>query len=247
MNDACLKEPLDALVDRLQGDWRPIVEAWRVSAAGRRLIEQVDRRVAAGAVVYPASVFRALELTPLARTRVVILGQDPYHGDGQAEGLAFSVPLGQAVPPSLRNVFKELHRDLGLPAPVHGHLGAWAARGVLLLNTSLTVEAGAPGSHAKFGWQVLTDKIITAAAGTPAPKVFMLWGAHAQVKASLIHGAEPRRHLVLRSNHPSPLAALRPPLPFIGCGHFGSAIRFLGPHHATRTAEEPAPSVFDLS
>ncbi|OYT98015.1 MAG: uracil-DNA glycosylase [Burkholderiales bacterium PBB1] len=242
-----LTEPIDVLVDRLQGDWRSIVEAWRVSAAGRSLIEQVDRRVAAGAVVYPAAVFRALELTPLSRTRVVILGQDPYHGDGQAEGLAFSVPPGVPMPPSLRNVFKELRRDLGGPAPAHGHLGAWASRGVLLLNSSLTVEAGAPGSHAKLGWQALTDDVISAVASDPAPKVFMLWGAHAQSKTALLGPPEAARHLVLQSNHPSPLAALRPPLPFMGCGHFGAAARFIAQHRDSRSAEEHQPGFFDLN
>ena len=147
-----LTEPLDAQIDRLHSDWQPVVDAWRASPAGRALITQVDRRVAAGVTVYPAQVFRALALTPLAQTRVVILGQDPYHGPGQAEGLAFSVPAGVPVPPSLRNVYKELQRDLGCPLPTSGHLGAWAARGVLLLNASLTVEDGAPGSHAKWGW-----------------------------------------------------------------------------------------------
>lgn len=245
MSGSRLTEPIDALVDRLQGDWRPIVEAWRASAAGRSLIDQVDRRVAAGAVVYPAAVFRALELTPLSRTRVVILGQDPYHGDGQAEGLAFSVPPGQPVPPSLRNVFKELKRDLGCPAPASGHLGAWAERGVLLLNSSLTVEVGAPGSHAKLGWQALTDKIISMAACDPAPKVFMLWGAHAQARSALLNSPEAARHLVLRSNHPSPLAALRPPVPFIGCGHFGAAVRFVGRYRVSWSAEEPPAGFFD--
>jgi uracil-DNA glycosylase len=242
-----LTEPIDALIDRLQGDWRPIVEAWRASAVGRSLIDQVDRRVAVGAVVYPAAVFRALELTPLSRTRVVILGQDPYHGDGQAEGLAFSVPPGLPMPPSLRNVFKELKRDLGRPTPASGHLGAWAARGVLLLNSSLTVEAGAPGSHAKLGWHALTDTIISAAAGDPAPKVFMLWGAHAQSKSALLGHSEAARHLVLQSNHPSPLAALRPPRPFIGCGHFGAATRFVDQHRTSRSAEEHLPGFFDLN
>lgn len=242
-----LTEPIDTLVDRLQGDWRPIVETWRASAAGRDLIDQVDRRVAAGAVVYPAAVFRALELTPLSRTRVVVLGQDPYHGDGQAEGLAFSVPSGLPMPPSLRNVFKELRRDLGHPAPASGHLGAWAERGVLLLNSSLTVEMGAPGSHAKLGWQALTDQVISAVAVDPTPKVFMLWGAHAQAKSALLGSSASVRHLVLQSNHPSPLAALRPPRPFIGCGHFGAAARFIDQHRASRSDEERLPGFFDLS
>lgn len=245
MSDARLVEPIDALVDRLHGDWRPIVDAWRSSDAGRALIDHVDLRVASGAVVYPAAVFRALEATPLARTRVVILGQDPYHGEGQAEGLAFSVPPGVPVPPSLRNVFKELRRDVGRSAPASGHLGAWAARGVLLLNTSLTVEEGIPGSHARLGWQALTDIVVSAAAHDPAPKVFMLWGAHAQLKSGLIDVA-PTRHLVLRSNHPSPLAALRPPMPFIGCGHFGAAMRFLDERHASPPAAQHWPGFFDI-
>jgi len=245
MRESRLIEPIDALVDRLQGDWRPIVEAWRSSSAGRALINHVDCRVAAGAVVYPAQVFRALELTPLARTRVVILGQDPYHGEGQAEGLAFSVPPGEPVPPSLRNMFKELRRDLGQPVPTSGHLGAWAARGVLLLNASLTVEEGTPGSHAKLGWQALTDEIISAAAHHPRPKVFMLWGTHAQAKSGLIDGA-PTPHLVLRCNHPSPLAALRLPVPFVGCGHFGAAMRFLVQHHPPGPVDDGLFGAFDL-
>lgn len=184
--------------------------------------------MAAGASVYPANVFRALELTPLGQTRVVILGQDPYHGEGQAEGLAFSVPPGVRAPPSLRNIFKELHRDIGFVPASHGHLGAWAARGVLLLNSILTVESGAPGSHAGCGWQELTDRLIGAAAKHRAPKVFLLWGAYAQTKRKIIQdlGAA-GQHLVLQSNHPSPLAAFRSPAPFVGNGHFSQAAQFL--------------------
>jgi uracil-DNA glycosylase len=245
VSDSRLTEPLDTLVDRLQSDWRPWVEAWRSSAEGRALIDHVDARLAAGVTVYPAQVFRALELTTLARTRVVILGQDPYHGEGQAEGLAFSVPPGVRIPPSLRNVFKELRRDMGLASPTGGHLGAWAERGILLLNASLTVEAGAPGSHAKRGWQALTDAIISTAAHDLQPKVFMLWGAHAHAKAALINAA-PVGHLILQSNHPSPLAASRPPVPFIGCGHFGAAARFLGNHRAGMSAVDGPQTIFDL-
>ncbi len=177
-------------------------------------------------VIYPPDPLLALRLTPLSRTRVVILGQDPYHGPGQAEGLAFSVPPGVKPPPSLRNIFKEMQRDLGLLPPASGHLAAWAQRGVLLLNTCLSVEAGAPASHAKLGWQRLTDALIEAAASDPAPKVFMLWGLHAQAKAGLIAAAGPQ-HLLLQANHPSPLSALRPPQPFIGCGHFSQAANWL--------------------
>lgn len=222
-----LQSPLSRLLDGAPlGDWAPLVTAWRHSDDGRRLVAAVDARVAAGAVVYPAAVFRAFELTPLAATRVVILGQDPYHGPGQAEGLAFSVPAGQRVPPSLRNIFRELQRDLGLPPPTSGSLAPWAARGVLLLNTTLTVEDGQPAAHARLGWQTLTDRVVQALAERPQPMVFMLWGAHAQARAAwMAPGAG--RHLVLQCNHPSPLSANRPPAPFIGCGHFGQASRFL--------------------
>ena len=221
-----LVEPLDRQIDRLSGDWRAVVDPWRHRSQGSALIERVDTRVAAGVTVYPPQVFRALELTPLAQTRVVILGQDPYHSDGQAEGLAFSVPPGASIPPSLRNIFKELQRDLGVAPGSNGHLGGWAAQGVLLLNSSLTVEDAAPGSHAKWGWHELTDKIVCAVAQHAEPKVFLLWGAHAQSKAPLIHEVA-RQHLVLQCNHPSPLAANRAPIPFVGSGHFGQAVRFL--------------------
>ena len=204
-----------------------MLDVWRASPAGQGLLTHLAAREAAGAVIYPPDPLRALRLTPLARTRVVILGQDPYHGPGQAEGLAFSVQSGlRKLPPSLRNIFKELQRDLGQQPPMTGHLGAWAERGVLLLNTSLTVEDGLPASHAKRGWEALTDALIVAAAADANPKVFMLWGAHAQAKAPLIEAAG-TQHLVLQSNHPSPLSASRPPVPFIGNGHFSKAKKWL--------------------
>lgn len=240
-----LAESIDVLVDRLSGDWRPCVEAWRSSAGGRALIARIDALVASGVTVYPAQVFRALQTTPLASTRVVILGQDPYHGPGQAEGLAFSVPPGERIPPSLRNVFKELQRDLRVTLPAGGHLGGWADRGVLLLNTCLTVEASSPASHAKYGWQALTDMIISTAANDRKPKVFMLWGAHAQAKAHLIDAAQ-AGHLVLQCNHPSPLAASRPPVPFVGCGHFSSAVRFLERCDVGASGAAGATDIFDL-
>ena len=224
--DNRLVEPIGRQVAAFQGDWAPLLQAWACSEAGRRLIEQVDARLAAGATIFPAQVFRALALTPLSSVRVLILGQDPYHGPGQAEGLAFSVPAGQRLPPSLRNIVKELQRDLGLDAPSSGSLLGWARQGVLLLNTSLTVEEARPASHARIGWQVLTDRIVSAVAEHERPKVFMLWGAHAQNKAPLVAAAG-RPHLVLQCNHPSPLSATRPPLPFVGCGHFGQAQDFL--------------------
>ena len=167
-----------------------------------------------------------MTLTPLASTRVVILGQDPYHGPGQAEGLSFSVPEGVPFPPSLRNIFKEIQRDLGKPFPPTGSLVRWAEGGTLLLNAVLTVEDGQPASHANRGWEVLTDALIRTAAEDPSPKVFMLWGSYAQAKAPLIEAAG-QDHLVLKANHPSPLSALKPPRPFIGCGHFSTAKAWL--------------------
>jgi uracil-DNA glycosylase len=205
--------------------WQPVIDAWAASAEGQRLNAFLAERRAAGATIYPPEPFRALTLTPLEEVRVVILGQDPYHGPDQAEGLAFSVPVGQKMPPSLRNIFKELVRDLGT-APATTHLGGWARGGVLLLNTCLTVEDGQPASHAKKGWEALTDALIAACARDAAPKVFMLWGAHAQAKAPLIESVS-REHLILQANHPSPLSANRPPVPFLGCGHFSAATAWL--------------------
>lgn len=220
-----LAAPLQAQLDRVSSDWRPLLQRWGESESGQATLTAVDARVEAGATVYPAQVFRALEVTPLAATKVLILGQDPYHGPGQAEGLAFSVPSGQKPPPSLRNIFKELQRDLALAAPSSVSLLPWAERGVLLLNTSLTVEDCQPASHARLGWQALTDAICQALWLDQAPKVFMLWGAHAQ--ARLPWGQGDGLHRVLHSNHPSPLSASRPPVPFIGCGHFSAANKFL--------------------
>ena len=205
-------------------DWQPVLQPFWASAAGQGLARFVQGRLAAGAEIYPAQPLRALELTPLSEVSVVILGQDPYHGPGQAEGLAFSVPEGVKPPPSLRNIFLELTRDLGGELPASGSLQGWARQGVLLLNTSLTVEQGAPASHARQGWETLTDALIAACSAHESPKVFMLWGAHAQSKLGLIDAS---RHLVLQANHPSPLSARRPPRPFIGCGHFGQARQWL--------------------
>ncbi len=220
-----LVEPLAAQLAGVDPGWKPLLDAWAVSAAGRATVSAVDARVAAGATVYPAQVFRAFELTPPGDVQVVVLGQDPYHGPGQAEGLSFSVPAGVRLPPSLRNIFKEQQRDLGLPIPAQGSLVPWARQGVLLLNTSLTVEDGQAASHARVGWQALTDAVIKSLVEDNAPKVFLLWGAHAQGLLPPARRREP--HRVLESNHPSPLSALRPPVPFIGCGHFGATNRFL--------------------
>ncbi|MFO1264005.1 MAG: uracil-DNA glycosylase [Rhodoferax sp.] len=204
--------------------WQPLVDSFFASDAGCALRNFLTQRLKAGATVFPPQPLRALELTPPEAVRVVILGQDPYHGRGQAEGLAFSVAPGVALPPSLRNIFKEMQRDLGTPPPAFpspgGSLRKWAQQGVLLLNTCLTVEEGQPASHAGKGWEVLTDAVIGHVSSYGQPCVFMLWGSHAQSKRALVDAS---RHLVLTANHPSPLSALRPPQPFIGCGHFSQA------------------------
>ncbi|HET6788528.1 MAG TPA: uracil-DNA glycosylase [Aquabacterium sp.] len=224
--DNRLTEPLAAQFDRVPADWRPLTDAFRRSDRGQALIARVDAARQSGHTLYPGDVLAALRLTRRDEVRVVILGQDPYHGPNQAHGLAFSVRAGVKIPPSLRNIFKELQRDLGLTAPASGELTAWAERGVCLLNTSLTVEAECAGSHAGWGWEDLTDTLIEAMARDAQPKVFMLWGAHAQRKAPLIEVAG-SGHLILQCNHPSPLSASRGPAPFIGCGHFGQAAAFL--------------------
>ena len=186
----------------------------------------LESRLAQGATIYPARPFRALESLEPHAVKVVILGQDPYHGPGQAQGLAFSVPDGFKRPPSLRNILQEIEREFPTD---HGtlvlesnllknDLSRWATQGVLLLNTCLTVEDGQPASHARAGWETVTDALIACVANDPSPKVFMLWGAHAQAKQSLI--TNDGNHLILMANHPSPLSARRPPAPFVGCDHF---------------------------
>lgn len=212
--------------------WKELIANFFDSPKGAELQNFLYQRLRDGAIIFPPAPLRALELTPPERVRVVILGQDPYHGRGQAEGLAFSVAPGVALPPSLRNIFKELQRDLDEPPPAFptpgGSLVRWARHGVLLLNTCLTVEEGLPASHSGKGWEVLTDSIIQTVSQNASPVVFMLWGSHAQSKRALIDAS---RHLVLCANHPSPLSALRPPVPFIGCGHFSQARAWREKHH----------------
>lgn len=186
-------------------DWNPLLrdefekDYWK--SLQRFVADERDRHE-----VFPpaAEVFAALHLTAHREVRAVILGQDPYHGPGQAHGLCFSVRRGVAVPPSLRNIHRELHDDLGCPAPGHGNLEHWAGQGVLLLNTTLTVRAGEAGSHHGKGWEEFTDRVITVVNDKPDPVVFLLWGAPARRKKSLIDTA---RHVVIESAHPSPLSA----------------------------------------
>ena len=219
-------------------DWKPIVDNFLQRPDGQQLAEFVRGRLAVGATVYPATPFLALAATPLAKVRVVMLGQDPYHGPGQANGLAFSVADGVRLPPSLRNILAEVDRCgegatlPDLPARRRGgNLLRWAEQGVLLLNTCLTVEQSLPGSHAGRGWETLADDLVRAVLERSGPVVFMLWGAHAQARKPLAEAAQRLGQcLVLSANHPSPLSARRPPAPFIGCCHFRLANDFLVRH-----------------
>ncbi|MFB2550230.1 uracil-DNA glycosylase [Ensifer soli] len=176
-----------------------------------------------GRVIFPkgSEYFRALDLTPLGAVRVVILGQDPYHGDGQAHGLCFSVRPGVRIPPSLVNIYKEMQEDLGIPPARHGFLESWARQGVLLLNSVLTVERGQAASHQGQGWETFTDAVIRAVNAQETPAVFLLWGSYAQKKAAFV---DAKRHLVLKAPHPSPLSAHNG---FFGCRHFSKANAFL--------------------
>ena len=196
--------------------WKPVLDPVLATAEARQLGGWLRAEEDAGKTVYPPRGCRlkALELTALEEVKVVILGQDPYHGPGQAMGLCFAVPEGVRVPPSLVNIYKELEADLGIPRPAHGDLSKWGRQGVLLLNNTLTVEAGQAGSHAGRGWDAVTDACVAAVAAREEPSVFILWGSHAQAKAKRIEGLRSGRHHVIESPHPSPLSAHR--------GFFGS-------------------------
>lgn len=212
--------------------WNEVIAEFLSSESGQILARSIKNRIDTGAVIFPSEPFKALALTPLCQVRVMILGQDPYHGAGQAHGLAFSVPTGVKIPPSLRNIFKEIAQETGdfaIAKRIDGCLESWAKQGVLLLNTCLTVESGQPASHAKLGWEVLTDAIIRKVAASNSNVVFLLWGAHAQAKQKVLRDLVPMmgQHLVLCANHPSPLSAMRPPVPFLGCNHFALANQFL--------------------
>jgi uracil-DNA glycosylase len=221
-------EPMTTTDDRikLEASWKQALRAEFDQPYMAQLREFLRQEHAAGKEIYPPGplIFNALNLTPLDQVKVVILGQDPYHGPGQAHGLCFSVPPGIAVPPSLVNIYKELKRDLNIDIPPHGCLQHWAEQGVLLLNTTLTVERANAASHANRGWQHFTDRVIEVVSEQQPNSVFLLWGAHAQGKAKLIDAT---KHLVLKSVHPSPLSAYRG---FIGNGHFSRANKFLEQH-----------------
>ncbi len=208
---------------KLEAGWKAVLRDEFDKPYMRQLSEFLRQEKAAGKVVFPPGplIFNALNSTPLDQVKVVILGQDPYHGPGQAHGLCFSVQPGVPTPPSLQNIYKELKRDLNIDIPRHGYLQHWAEQGVLLLNTSLTVEQGNAGSHAAKGWQPFTDRIIEVVSARRPHLVFLLWGSHAQGKQKLIDAT---KHLVLKSAHPSPLSAHRG---FNGNGHFSRTNKYL--------------------
>ena len=203
--------------------WSQILGLEKKKPYFKSILSQLDREMAMGKTIYPpkSSIFKAFELTAFADVKVVILGQDPYHGPEQAHGLSFSVQKPIKPPPSLQNIFKELQSDLGIQAPEHGDLTGWAKQGVLLLNASLTVQAATPQSHAKIGWELFTDHVMACVNDHPEPVVFLLWGASAQKKA---HFLDETRHCLLKAPHPSPLSAHRG---FLGCRHFSQANAFL--------------------
>ncbi len=208
---------------QLRQEWLQLLESEFDATYMKQLGAFLREAKAEGNEIYPPGnqFFAALEATPPDSVKVVILGQDPYHGPGQAHGLSFSVRGRQRIPPSLQNIFRELHADLGVQPPAHGDLSAWARQGVLLLNSVLSVERGVAGAHQGKGWERFTDAVIAAVNAGTSPVVFMLWGAQAQRKGSTI---DRDRHCVLTAPHPSPLSAHRG---FLGCQHFSQANRFL--------------------
>jgi len=208
---------------KLDPSWKSRVGDWFAREDMQALSRFLRERKAAGARIFPPGpqIFSAFDATPFEQVKVVILGQDPYHGYGQAHGLCFSVQPGVTVPPSLDNIFKEIHRDLGIARPDHGCLLPWAKRGVLLLNAVLTVEEGRAGAHQGKGWEGFTDHAVDVLNREREGLVFLLWGSYAQAKGKVI---DPRRHRVFKAPHPSPLSAHRG---FIGCGHFSAANEYL--------------------
>ena len=215
------------MADTVPDSWRAALDPVLALPESRRLGGWLRAEEERGVAIYPPKGMRlrALELTPLDAVKVVILGQDPYHGPGQAHGLCFSVPEGVRVPPSLVNIYEELESDLGVARPAAGNLERWARQGVLLLNNSLTVEAGKAGSHAGKGWEAITDAAVAAVAEREEPSVFILWGSHARKKAANVPQlAQSGRHLVLTSAHPSPLSAYAG---FFGSRPFSKANAFL--------------------
>ena len=211
---------------KLEPSWKARVGDYLLREDMQALAAFLRQRKAEGATIYPpaSQIFAAFDATPFDKVEVVVLGQDPYHGPGQAHGLCFSVRPGVPVPPSLQNIYKELQRDVGFQPPSHGYLQRWAERGVLLLNAVLTVEAGRAGSHQGKGWEGFTDHVVDVLNREREHLVFLLWGSYAQAKGRVI---DTSRHCVLRAPHPSPLSAHRG---FLGCGHFSKTNAYLQRH-----------------
>ncbi len=207
---------------RLEASWKEVLAPTLSSASFQHLREFVREEYLRGAVFpSPKNLFRALDACPFSRVRVVILGQDPYHGEGQANGLCFSVERGQKLPPSLQNIFKELEQDLGCAVQRSGDLSSWAKQGVLLLNATLTVRAHAPGSHQGKGWEEFTDEVVRVLSEQREGIVFLLWGNYAKKKGSIIDRS---RHVVYEAAHPSPFSAYGG---FFGCKHFSKTNAYL--------------------
>lgn len=216
------------MIGEIEKSWSTVLATTLHSSSYTQLLSSVHDAYHRE-TVYPhaADVFRAFRLTPFSAVKVVIIGQDPYHGPGQADGLAFSVPAPLPIPPSLRNIYQELTNDLGTPPRTSGDLGSWAKAGVLLLNSSLTVRAGVAGSHRSLGWETFTDAVIKTVSNQKRHVVFLLWGEAARAKQTLINT---ETHFVLTSSHPSPLSAYRG---FFGCRHFSQCNRYLEQHGRT--------------
>jgi uracil-DNA glycosylase len=211
---------------KLEPSWKARVGDYLARPDMRKLSEFLRTELRAGKTIYPPpkKIFAALDTTPFDDVKVVIIGQDPYHGPNQAHGLCFSVMPGVQIPPSLENMLKEIQTDVGIPRPEHGCLISWARQGVLLLNSVLTVERGRPESHKGKGWEGFTDAVVDHLNRERENIVFLLWGSYAQAKGKLVDG---RRHLVLKAPHPSPLSAHRG---FFGSGHFSKANKWLQDH-----------------
>jgi len=212
-----------SIVPEHEDTWKEVLSEEKDKPYFKQILAHIEAERAAGKIIYPpnADMFNALSLTPFSEVKVVIIGQDPYHGPGQAHGLAFSVKPGVPTPPSLKNIFQEIHRDLGKEIPDNGCLTHWARQGVLLLNPVLSVERGKPGSHRDLGWEQFTSTIISQLSAKKEHLVFLLWGSQAQRKADLIDAS---RHTVLKSTHPSPFSAYKG---FLGCKHFSTTNEIL--------------------
>jgi uracil-DNA glycosylase len=208
---------------KIEASWKEVLEDEFRKSYFRQITEHIKTEKMQGKTIYPPGplIFNAFEQTPVDKVKVVIIGQDPYHGPRQAMGLSFSVPPGVPLPPSLINIFKELNDDVGVKMPNHGDLSSWARQGVMLLNASLTVRAGEPMSHSKIGWHLFTDSVIKKISALRENVVFLLWGKFAQEKKELI---DAKRHQIFKAAHPSPLSAHNG---FFGCKHFSKTNQFL--------------------